>query len=342
MKKKKVPLPGAEAFYCDPAGQRSGDRKKRAAAYCRVSTLLEEQELSFTSQVSYYTELIARDPALTLVGIYADLGFSGLDMSGRKEFQQMLADCEAGLIDVVFCKSVSRFSRNAADTLAVLKKLKELGVRVLFEKEGLDSADPSTELILNIYTTIAQNESCSTSENTKWAYMRKAQTGNPSRGACFGYRIKMKKDDPFRYWVICEEEAKIVRRAFLMAYQGYSLVEIGLACSKATDGILFWLHNVAYRGDILTHQHVQLDYTSKKKVRNTGQRDQVYIEGHHEPIVDPAVFDEVQAIMAAGALNSRCKKKRQEWLSDHPEILRRRETGTGNWKGPHAVTTGSL
>ncbi len=82
MKKKKTLLPGAETFHCDPAGQPGGGRKTRAAAYCRVSTLLEEQELSFASQVSYYTELISRDPTLTLVRIYAYLGFSWLDTSG--------------------------------------------------------------------------------------------------------------------------------------------------------------------------------------------------------------------------------------------------------------------
>ena len=326
MKKKSILLSESEAFHYEPTQRVGSNEKKRAAAYCRVSTLSEEQELSFSAQVSYYTELIGRDPTLMLVGIYADQGFSGLDMSHRKEFQRMLADCEAGFIDVIYVKSVSRFSRHAADALAVLKRLKELGIRVLFEKEGLDSCEPATEMVLNIYATMAQNESCSMSENARWAYTRRAQTGNPSRGAPFGYRIDMKPGDSFRYWIIHEEEAKTIRQVFSMAYQGYTIREIADACSRNVQGINSWLRNEVYKGDILTHKNVRLDYTSKKTIRNNGQQDQVYIEGHHDPIIDPAVFDEVQTYLAAGLLEARSEKKRKAWFAAHPEILARRST----------------
>ena len=208
MNNDKALFATAESFHYTPeAISENTEGKRRAAAYCRVSTLTEEQELSFDAQRSFYTEMISRDPSLTLVGIYADQGFSGLNMSRRKEFQRMLADCEAGLIDVIFVKSVSRFSRNAADGLAVLKRLNALGIQVLFEKEGLDSSNPATEMILNIYATMAQNESCSLSENIRWTQAHNAQMGNPTRNVCFGYRVEKKKGDPFRYWVIQEEEA---------------------------------------------------------------------------------------------------------------------------------------
>ena len=299
--------------------------KKRAAAYCRVSTLAEEQELSFDSQVSFYSEMIARDPALTLVGVYGDHGFSGLDMSKRKEFQRMITDCEAGLIDVIYVKSVSRFSRNAADALAVLKRLKELGIRVLFEKEGLDSADPATEMILNIYATIAQNESCSQSENMSWAYFRRAQLGNPTRCACFGYRIQKKKGDPFRYWVIQDEEADVVRYIFLFSWQGYHINEIASQTGMQAQRILSMLRNEAYKGDICTHKMIKLDYTSKKQVKNNGRHEQVYIEGHHDPIVEPEMFDEVQLLLDDGMLKGKHSPGRQAWLEAHPEILSRRE-----------------
>ena len=108
MKNTGTPIAAAESFHYTPElAPDDAIGKKRAAAYCRVSTLKEEQELSFDSQVSFYTDMIGRDPSLTLVGIYADQGFSGLNMSRRKEFQSMLADCEAGLIDIIFVKSVT-------------------------------------------------------------------------------------------------------------------------------------------------------------------------------------------------------------------------------------------
>ena len=101
MKNNESLFPAAESFHYTPDSVPDNTNgKRRAAAYCRVSTLKEEQELSFDAQVAYYTEMIGRDPSLILVGIYADQGFSGLDMSKRKEFQRMLADSEAGLIDV--------------------------------------------------------------------------------------------------------------------------------------------------------------------------------------------------------------------------------------------------
>ena len=325
MKNNESLFPAAESFHYTPDAVPDHTKgKRRAAAYCRVSTLTEEQELSFDAQVSYYTEMIGRDPSLTLVGIYADQGFSGLDMSRRKEFQRMLADCEAGLIDVIFVKSVSRFSRNAADGLAVLKRLNALGIQVLFEKEGLDSSNPATEMILNIYATMAQNESCSLSENTRWALSHNAQMGNPTRNACYGYRIVKKEGDSFRYWVIHEQEAEVVRRVFSLAWQGYSKGEICARTGMQNQRIYYILGNEAYKGDLLTNKTVRLDYASKKVIRNTGQRDQIYIEEHHDPIVDPVIFDEVQRYCKNGRLNARSRVKRQNWIASHPELEERR------------------
>mgnify|MGYP002624160251 FL=1 len=329
MKKKKptsiADMLEAETFHYEPPKKlKRLNGKKRAAAYCRVSTLSEDQELSFDSQVSYYTEMIGRNPDLVLVGIYGDHGFSGLDMSRRKEFQRMLADCEAGLIDIIYVKSISRFSRNAADGLAVMKRLKDLGICVLFEKEGLDSTDPTTEMVLNLYATMAQNESCSLSQNISWAYMRRAQMGNPSRSACFGYRIEKNPGDSFRHWVICEDEAKIVRHIFTMAYQGYTLCEIMRTTPFGRERIKSILQNEAYRGDLLTHKSVQMDYVTKKTIQNYGQHEQVFIEEHHPPIVDPAVFDEVRQYLQGGYLNANSPAQRKTWFAEHPEILARR------------------
>ena len=341
MKSNKTLFPATESFHYTPDAARDRAKgKKRAAAYCRVSTLTEEQELSFDAQVRYYTEMIGRDPSLTLVGIYADQGFSGLDMSRRKGFQRMLADCEAGLVDVIFVKSVSRFSRNAADGLAVLKRLNALGIQVLFEKEGLDSSNPATEMILNIYATMAQNESCSQSENIRWALSHNAQMGNPTRNACYGYRIMKKKGDPFRYWVIHDEEAEVVRQIFSLAWQGYSMGEICARTGMQNQRIYSILNNEAYKGDLLTNKTLRLDYASKKVIKNTGQRDQIYIEEHHDPIVDPAIFDEVQRYHKDGMLDARSSVIRQNWLASHPELEERRRAAAGDRLSVSAVKKG--
>ena len=331
MKKTRKPSTGiaemlqSETYHYEPQQKPKKTKGKiRAAAYCRVSTLSEDQELSFESQVSYYTEMIGRNPDLVLVGVYGDHGFSGLDMSKRREFQRMLSDCEAGLIDLIYVKSISRFSRNAADSLAVLKRLKELGVKVLFEKEGLDSTDPTTEMVLNLYVSMAQHESCSISENVAWGYMHRAQMGNPTRNACFGYRIEKRPGDPFRYWVIDEEKAGVVRRVFTMAWQGCSLTEIKLATRLSPMRIKSILTNEAYKGDLLTHKNVRMDFTTKTVIRNEGQHEQVLIQEHHPAIVDPAVFDEVNQYLTEGLLNANNTARRSTWFAEHPEIVARR------------------
>lgn len=326
-----------ESFHYEPQAQTHKQGVKRVAAYCRVSTLAEEQDLSFETQCGYYRKKIENNPEMELVGIYGDQGFSGLEASRRKEFQRMIADCEAGKIDMVLVKSISRFSRNAADCLDTLKKLKEHGITVIFEKENLNSTDPRTEMILSIFSSIAQNESCSHSENLRWAMKKRAEIGDPIRQACYGYRTVKKKGDKYRRWVIVEEEAKRVRYIFSLAYQGYTPTEIlrKMKELEETEGTgMVWgfarvngiLRNEAYRGDILFGKSVKPDYLTKKQVPNKGQAEQFYMEGHHEPIVDPVLFDTIQEYLAAGYLDGSNKPTRKKWLKEHPEILKRRES----------------
>lgn len=271
-----------ETFHYEPTGgvtQKEGVR--RVAAYCRVSTLAEEQELSFETQSAYYKGLIEKDPTMVLVGIYGDQGFSGLHASRRKEFLRLIVDCEADKVDIVLVKSISRFSRNTVECREYLERLKKHGVAVLFEKEGLNSMDPQTDMILSIYSSMAQSESCSHSENIRWAKQRRAELGDPIRMACYGYRIQKKPGDAFRYWVIQEEEAERVRYLFSLAYQGYAMKEIREMLNKreaaagreawTRDRIQMVLRNEAYRGDILTNKTVVLDYLTKRVSETKGR-----------------------------------------------------------------------
>lgn len=333
LKKKDVQI---ESFHYAPKVKVHEKGTKRVAAYCRVSTLDEEQDLSFETQCSYYEQLIENDPNMELVGIYGDQGFSGLEASHRKEFQRMIADCEEGKIDVILVKSISRFSRNTIECLEILKKLKEQGINVIFEKEGLNSMDPRTEMILSIYSSIAQNESSSHSANLRWAIRQRAEVGDPIRPACYGYRNVKSEGDQHRHWEINEEEARRVRYIFDLAYQGYTPTEIlkkMIEFEEKEETGFVWrftrvrsiLSNEAYRGDILFGKRVSLDYLNKKQVKNVGQAEQFYMEEHHEPIVDPELFDTVQEYLAAGYLDGSNKPTRKKWLREHPEILERRE-----------------
>ena len=114
---------------------------KRVCAYCRVSTDSEEQETSYKSQVAYYTKMISEHEGWIFAGIYADEGITGTSMRKRKEFLRMIDDAMDGKIDMILCKSVSRFARNTVDCLSILEKLKEKNIPVMFEMEKINSLD---------------------------------------------------------------------------------------------------------------------------------------------------------------------------------------------------------
>lgn len=149
----------------------------RVAAYCRVSTLQEQQESSYEAQVSYYTEKIRGNPNWKLAGIYADDGKSATSTKKRSDFQTMIDDCMAGKIDMVLTKSISRFARNTVDALINIRKLKEKNIAVFFEKESINTLEGSGELLLTILSSQAQEESRNISENCHWGIVRKFEDG---------------------------------------------------------------------------------------------------------------------------------------------------------------------
>ena len=138
-------------------------KKLRVAAYCRVSTTSDTQDGSFEVQCEYYEKLIRSDPNMEFVGVYGDHGKSGRAMRGRKELNRLIKDCEAGKIDLVLTKSISRFARNMLECVEAIRHLKECSVTVRFEKENLDTETMGGELMLGILAIIAQEESNSIS-----------------------------------------------------------------------------------------------------------------------------------------------------------------------------------
>ena len=141
---------------------------KRVAAYARVSMETERLEHSLSAQISYYSGLIQKTPGWQYAGVYADDGISGTGVAKRENFNRLLEDCEAGKIDIILVKSISRFARNTVDLLKTVRRLKELGISVRFEKEHIDSLSEDGELMLTLLASFAQEESRSISENVKW------------------------------------------------------------------------------------------------------------------------------------------------------------------------------
>lgn len=292
---------------------------RRVAAYCRVSTLLEEQEESYETQCAYYKRLTDMDSALALVDVYGDHGVSGRSAKERPEFQRMMKDCTDGKVDLVMTKSVSRFARNLADCVECVRQLREKGIPVLFEREGLNSMDSGCEMLLSLLAALAQEELNSLSQNIRWALEHRNANGDPARMARYGYRKAPKESGKRREWRIYEPEVRRVKKAFQMAAKGRNYQEIIAVLNAMEDSeekeslwtlprVREMLLSEVYIGDILTNKQYSPDYLSKRPAKNTGQRPQYYIEGHHPPIIDRELFQQVGELVRSGALRApKCK-----------------------------------
>lgn len=294
---------------------------KRVAAYCRVSTLQEEQEDSYELQRKYYEDLIRNQTGMVLVDVYGDHGKSGANADLRPDFQRMIRDCEAGKIDLVMTKSISRFSRSLGDCVQYVRQLKVLGISVYFERECMSSTDNNGELVLSLLASVAQEELNSISQSIRWAHEKRAKAGDPIRGVLYGYRKTARDKKGKQKWVICEPEARRVRLAFSLASEGTPYTEIlkrlnALERKESTGKN--WIHatlrgmllNEAYIGDILTNKTYKPDYRSKASKLNRGEKPQFYLEGHHEPIVGRDTFAAVTQMIHAGALRSKRRRRK--------------------------------
>ena len=114
--------------------------------------------------------------------MYADEAVTGTDTEKRDDFNRMLSDCRRGKIDRILVKSISRFARNTRDCLVVLRELSGLGVAVHFEKENIGTDTLTTEFMVSVYSSLAQEESVSISQNQRMSYQRRMERGELIRG----------------------------------------------------------------------------------------------------------------------------------------------------------------
>ena len=159
------------------AAEKPRNAQLRVAAYTRVSSDSDDQLNSFAAQNRYYAELISGKAEWRMVDIYADEGITGTSAAKREDFQRMMADCRRGLIGQILVKSISRFARNTRDCLASLRELFRLGVSVLFEKENIDTGTLTTELMVSVSSSLAQQESVYISQNQQMSYQRRMERG---------------------------------------------------------------------------------------------------------------------------------------------------------------------
>lgn len=271
---------------------------KRVAAYARVSSAKDAMLHSLSAQISYYSDIIQRNPGWEYAGVYADEAQTGTKDS-RQEFQRLLSDCRAGKVDMVITKSISRLARNTLTMLEVVRELKLLNVDVYFEKENIHSISGDGELMLTILASFAQEESRSVSENCKWRVRNGFKDGRANNMTLFGYRYINRK------MTILPEEAKTVRMIFTDYLDGMgknAIMKKLNAAGIVTRNGKTWteeavrriLHNEKYIGDLLLQKTFISDHLTKRKCFNHGELPRYYVTGNHEAIIDREIFEKVQ------------------------------------------------
>ena len=297
-----------------PARQRVGSSKQntekpklRVAAYCRVSTDSDEQATSYEAQIDYYTQYIQRHAEWEFVKVYTDEGISGTNTKHRDGFNEMIQDALDGKIDLIVTKSVSRFARNTVDSLVTVRKLKEKGVEVYFEKENIYTLDSKGELLITIMSSLAQEESRSISENVTWGQRKRFSDGKVSLPykQFLGYRRGADGNPE-----IVPEEAEIVREIYRLFVSGRTTCWIASHLTKSgiptPAGKKNWqastiesiLTNEKYKGDALLQKMFTVDFLTKKKKVNEGEIPQYYVENSHAAIIAPEEWNLVQNEMA--------------------------------------------
>ena len=273
---------------------------KRVAAYARVSTLAEQQEESFESQLEYYTRLIGQTKEWELVEVFADQGASGLSAKRRPDFMRMIECAHAGKIDLILCKSISRFSRNFMEIQQYVHDLKQINVEVWFQKEGIRSFDPNADLLFGTLAAVTQEESRAISNNVKWSYRRMAELGirHIGNNRMLGY-------DEIEGKLVPNGDAWIVRLMFEEYAKGASPTQLLAALKESGakrlrsqrdytwSSVLCVLKNEVYVGDRHIQKRPPKDFLTHKP-DYTKPYDSKYIYDDHEPVISREVWQAVQ------------------------------------------------
>lgn len=281
-------------------------KKLKVAAYCRVSTASDEQLISLEAQKAHYENYIRSNDEWEYVGLYYDEGITGTKKDVRAGLLSMIADCEDGKIEFIITKSISRFARNTTDCLEMVRKLTDLGISIFFEKENINTGSMESELMLSILSSLAESESVSISENSKWSVQKRFQNGTfiisyPP----YGY------DNDNGTMVIVPEQAEVVKEIFAACLAGKGTHAIakelnarGLKTKKngkwGAGAVKAILTNEKYTGDVI-FQKTYSDSSFNRHI-NYGERDRFFCENHHEPIISHEDFDRVRMVLDQRAM----------------------------------------
>jgi len=279
--------------------------KRRVAAYCRVSSSSEDQLGSYQAQLTYYSHKFEDSNTEELVDLYADEGITGTRDDKRDEFQRLMKDCRRGKIDRIYTKSISRFARNTKDCLKNLRELKALGITVFFEKENIDTANMTDEIMITILGGLAQEESVSISQNMRWSIRKRMEDGTyilPSLP--YGYTnekdklIQIPEQIETVKWIFNQYLCGIKMRAIAdkLNNLGIPTHQHGERWMKNT--IKYILTNPVYIGHLLLQKTYTADIFPFIQKENRGELPQYLIKNHHKSAISEENYQRVQTLIA--------------------------------------------
>src|SRR5690625_4052148 len=295
--------------------------KQKVAAYIRVSTSNEDQLISLEAQRRQYKTLIETNEEGRLVDIYSDEGITGTKKERRPELLRLISDCEKGKIDFILTKSISRFARNTIDCLELVRKLIDLDVHIYFEK-NINTNSMDSELMLSILSSLAENESVSLSENSKWSIRQRFKRGT--------YKLSY---PPFGYdyideqVIVNEEQAQVVKRIFNSVLKGVGTERIARQLNEERiptkrngnwtgSTIRGIVKNEKYTGDVLLQKTFTDEHFNRKV--NQGELDQYLIENHHEAIITHADFEAANRMLEYQASQKNVAAGSRKYLNRYP------------------------
>lgn len=299
--------------------------KRKVAAYARVSTDSDEQFTSYDAQCKKYEEFIRSNPQWEFIEVYADEGITGTNRKRRVNFNRMIDDAKDGKINLIVTKSISRFARNTVDTISLTRELKRIGVEVYFEKENIWSLEDSSEFVLTVLASAAQEESRSISQNVTMGKRWSMQEGHVS----WAYANFLGYEKTEQGIKMIEEEAKIVREIYrLFLVKGMTCAGIANQlnanniptpsgrenCTWKIANVKSILTNEKYKGDAKMQKTFTVDFLEHVQKKNEGEVASYYVQGSHQAIID-----------------------KDEWEMVQAELVRRKEIGASySGRGPFA------
>ena len=279
----------------------------KVAAYIRVSSELDQAQKSFDNQYKHYKRIIPTHDGWSFAGIYSDNGITGTSTLKRNGFLKMLVDAEFGKFDLIITKSISRFARNTLDTIKYVRYLKNRGIGIYFEEEKINTLNMSSELVLSILSSVAQQEVLNLRESITYGLKQQMAEGKLTGfTGCLGYDYNPETQE----LTIIKEEAKIVRKIFEMYANGYGVEKIKQYLNDnnipTKTGNKYWrgsvimkiLRNEKYSGDLMLGRWCTVDNGDiRKNILNRGQSDKYYVKNNHKRIIEKELFEKVQKMI---------------------------------------------